>query len=290
MIIQALVLLVLTFARVDAYLFSTPPHEQLKSIELNFDHVLSVDESFKQQIITSIRQFPWNGYDVYHVPEMGLFCIDQHKSHWIKDILKQEQIWEPHIVPLIKKYVKPGTVAIDAGAHIGTQTLIMARAVGDSGKVYAFEPQPKTFRELFINCNINGAPNVYCYWAALLDKKGEIELPNFISECEVVYLFDFSYGHSGIIAPATTLDSLELENVSFIKVDVDGCEDAFLDGAKNTILSNKPVLVIEILGGANIDTATPEQYAMIMKTKAKLIDLGYQIERVGVHDYLAIPL
>lgn len=47
--IQALVLLVLAFARTDAYLFSTPPHEQFKSIELNFDHVLSVDESFKQQ-------------------------------------------------------------------------------------------------------------------------------------------------------------------------------------------------------------------------------------------------
>jgi predicted methyltransferase len=36
--------------------------------------------------------------------------------------------------------LKPGDVAIDAGAHIGSHTFPMALTVGPEGKVYAFEP------------------------------------------------------------------------------------------------------------------------------------------------------
>jgi hypothetical protein len=85
------------------------------------------------------------------------------------------------------------------------------------------------------------------------------------------------------------LDSLDLTNVSFMKVDVDGCDDIFLDGAKNTILRNRPVIIMEILGGADIDTATPEQKQMILHTKKKIADLGYSLYRVSVHDYLCLP-
>lgn len=250
---------------------------------------MSANEYFREQIMERILAFPSSNYQIHMVNNLGLFFLDA-KSDWIKDALKNNQLWEGYLIPLIQKYVKPNTIVIDAGAHIGTHTLNLARAVGPNGMVLAFEPQPKTFCELFMNTEINGAPNIWCFWAALGDKCGKIKLPNFHPHVEVQYLFDHRYGTSGNVAPIITLDSLNLTNVSFMKVDVDGCDDIFLDGARETILRNKPVLVMEILEGADIDTATPAHKQQILHTQKKIIDLGYKLTRVSIHDYLCIPV
>src|ERR1039458_7626249 len=44
--------------------------------------------------------------------------------------------------------LRPGDVCIDVGANIGYYTLIMSKAVGPQGQVYAFEPVPPTFNYL----------------------------------------------------------------------------------------------------------------------------------------------
>lgn len=46
-----------------------------------------------------------------------------------------------------------------------------------------------------------------------------------------------------------TLDQFNLQNIDYIKIDVDGFEVRVLQGAKNTILKNKPLLVIEAENG-----------------------------------------
>jgi FkbM family methyltransferase len=285
------VLTVLIFflnSKVDARLISTPPHEQIYPQNINYDHILSTDESYRMQICNYVKAFPKDQYDVYLVPDLGAFFIDRIDDG-IKNMLKREEKWEPHIEPLLKKYTKPGTVAIDIGGHIGTQTIVLARAVGPSGKVIVFEPQLKFFRELVMNCELNGAQNVYYFWCALMDKPGTIKLPNLKKDCEVVHLYDFRLGDSGLIAPVITLDSLELTNVSMIKIDVDGLEDNVLEGARNTILANRPVILIEIQGGSDIDTAPPEILEKIVATKKILSELGYSLHKIYIHDYLALP-
>jgi FkbM family methyltransferase len=271
-------------------LVSKPPHSAYLSSPLKYDHIISSNEQYKQRILERVFAFPVSNYDIYSVHNLGLFLLDA-KSDWIKDVLKRDHEWEGYLAPLIKKYVKPNTVVLDVGAHIGTHTLTLSRAVGPNGKVIAFEPQPKSFCELFMNTEINQSPNIYCFWAALGDRTEELKLPKFHPEVEVIYILDSTYpfGKSEDIAPMIPLDSLDLTNVSFMKVDVDGCDDIFLDGAKNTILRNRPVIIMEILGGADIDTATPEQKQMILHTKKKIADLGYSLYRVSVHDYLCLP-
>ncbi len=253
-----------------------------------YDHILSANENYKYRILEKAKNFPFSKYKIYSVKDLGLFLLDA-KPDWIKDELKHNRPWESYIAPYIKQYVKPNTIVIDAGAHIGTHTLNLSRAVGPEGTVLAFEPQPKTFCELFMNTQINGAANVWVFWAALGDKIGEIKLPNFNPGVEVTYLFDFTYGDSGNSAPIITLDSLNLTNVSFMKVDVDGCDDIFLDGARETILRNKPVMVFEIVGGADVDNTTPELKQRILNTQQKIKDLGYELRRIAIHDYLCTP-
>jgi hypothetical protein len=140
-----------------------------------------------------------------------------------------------------------------------------------------------------MNTEINGTSNVQCFWGALGDKNQELHLPNFDPRVEVTYLYDFSHGDSGNIAPMVTLDSLNLNNISFMKIDVDGCDEIFLEGARETILRNKPVMVMEIYGGADVDTAEPEKKACILGVQNTIKKMGYRLERISIHDYLAIP-
>jgi len=51
---------------------------------------------------------------------------------------------EPEFVR-VKDWLKPGDVALDVGANFGAYTLEMSRRVGDTGRVFAFEPVPQTF-------------------------------------------------------------------------------------------------------------------------------------------------
>jgi FkbM family methyltransferase len=280
--------ILLALGNLEARLFSQPPHQNVLPIILKFDHILSFDDEFRSKITNYVQSFPANDYDIYLVRDLGLFWLGKKKDA-IKDMLKRDEKWEPHIEALIKKHTKPGSIAIDIGAHIGTQTIVMARAVGEQGKVIAFEPQLKFFRELFMNLELNSAPNVYYFWGAISDKPGVVKLPNLRDSCEVVSFLDFTTGYSGFDAPAGTLDSLELKNVSLIKIDVDGVEDIVLDGIKNTVLSNKPIIIIEIQGGYSIETAPPEIVEKILHTKNTLTSFGYKLYRISGIDYLGIP-
>lgn len=195
----------------------------------SLEQVLSANEEYRQKIIQRILDFPFDEYEIYTVKGLGKFYLDD-KPDWIKDVLKKNHLWEGYLLPFIKKYVKPGTTVIDAGSHIGTHTFSLAQAVQENGKVIAFEPQPKTFSELFMNKKISGYENIECFWGALGDKQGEIELPNFYPQVEVTCVYDFANGHSGQYAPMIPLDSLNLSNISLMKVDVDGCDEIFLRG------------------------------------------------------------
>jgi FkbM family methyltransferase len=63
--------------------------------------------------------------------------------------------------------IRSGGTVIDIGAHIGTFTLQAARAVGDTGKVYAYEPHPQSYRLLLTNITINNLENVYAEQVAI---------------------------------------------------------------------------------------------------------------------------
>ena len=63
--------------------------------------------------------------------------------------------YEPRSVELLKSIIRPGMKCIDAGAHIGFYTCLMASLVGKTGKVYAFEPMPSHFELLLKNIEEN---------------------------------------------------------------------------------------------------------------------------------------
>lgn len=158
--------------------------------------------------------------------------------------------------------------------------------MGNTGTVFAFEPQPKIFRELFLNMALNELSNIWFFYGGVGDKMGQIELSPIVQGNEGGTGL---WGGTGKFVPLVTIDSLNLKNVSLMKIDVEGQENAVLDGAKETILRERPVILIEIMGGHDADTAPPEIRQKIQHTIQKLEDLNYSVHKIVTHDYLAVP-
>ena len=248
-----------------------------------FDRIMGKN---RDEMIQFIEQFSMENYQIYDHPK-GKFILEE-KHDCIKNVLRSGKLWEPHIQELFFKHIRPKSVVLDIGAHIGTHTLAMSKIVGQAGSVIAFEPQPKIFRELFLNMKLNEASNIVFYPAAVADHDGTIELPPFVWDNEAGT--SLLLGGTGKFVPLITIDSLRLKNVSVMKIDVEEMENAVLDGAKRTIARCKPVIIIEIQGNYHFETAPPEIRHEILNTIKKLKKMGYEVACIGNADYLAIHI
>jgi len=72
----------------------------------------------------------------------------------------REGRYERFTMQLFKEALAPGMVVCDIGAHIGIYSLLAAQHVGREGRVYAFEPDPRTFPYLVRNIEQNGFSNI----------------------------------------------------------------------------------------------------------------------------------
>lgn len=227
---------------------------------------------------------PKSHYKIYEVNSIGSFYLD-NRIDIIKNHLRSGQVWEPEIVALLKEHIRTGSTAVDIGSHIGTHTITMSTCVGNKGKVVAFEPQEKLFSELVNNVRLNKASNVQCYRCAVGKDMAEIEMNPAVIDNEG----GTKIGIGGDKAKMIPLDSLALENVSLIKIDVENLELDVLRGAEQTILKNKPTIIVEIMG--NTYEPIPNRNAKVESTLQYLKSLGYDTRYIANSwsDWLAIP-
>ncbi len=124
-------------------------------------------------------------------------------------------------------------------------TLRLSQAVGDTGRVYAFEPQRRVFQVLCCNLAQNEVANVFAYFAAIGQSNGTAKIPT------PNYAQAGNYGGvsvtegEGETVPMMTIDSMKLDAVHLMKIDVEGMESDVLAGAKMTIKRHRPVLYLE---------------------------------------------
>lgn len=136
---------------------------------------------------------------------------------------------------LFERLIKPGTVVIDIGAHVGYYTMLAARAVGPTGMVYAFEPDESNYSLLIKNIEINGYSNVVALNQAVSNYLGHSTLVKSPWHSGIHHI---DYGDqnqtNGVQVETTTIDSF-LESlgspvVGLVKIDVEGSEERVLDG------------------------------------------------------------
>ena len=173
------------------------------------------------------------------------------KDNAVTSSLYSAEVYEPHIFQFIieNKIDITSTTVIDIGGNNGQLAIEFAHLVGDKGRVITFEPQRIIFQQLCGNVFINGLDNVWAFNIAIGDENGvtNIEKPDYFSKGPL----NLGNVHVGLETSSepviiNTLDSFNLENVSIIKIDVQGFEKKVLLGALETIKKNKPIIFIEI--------------------------------------------
>lgn len=147
---------------------------------------------------------------------------------------------------LFSQLIQPGMTVLDIGANLGAHTVHFGKLVGPGGNVVAFEPQRVVYQMLCGNVAMNGLTNVSALMAALGNHSGQITVPT------VDYSKEDNFGgvtlgdyRGGEVVPLLTLDSFNLPQCHFIKIDVEGMEQAVLEGAAQTIARHNPVLYVE---------------------------------------------
>jgi FkbM family methyltransferase len=236
-------------------------------------------------IAAYLAAFPRNQYKIYDVPEVGRYYIDSNPAP-VKQSLRRGYPWEPHVRDAFKRYVKPGSTVLDIGAHIGSHTVTLARLVGPRGKVYAFEPQRKIFRELYHNLALNRSRNAVPLRFAVSDKPMILEM-NPIKGADG----HTTVGKGGDRVEARTIDSFGFTNVSVIKIDVEGYELPVLRGAAKTIRGSLPVIIIELRHPEADADSTPEELRYIEEVNAIFKAHGYVVRpmlTVDYHDRIAL--
>ncbi|PWC80805.1 hypothetical protein TSH100_28895 [Azospirillum sp. TSH100] len=151
-----------------------------------------------------------------------------------------------HEVAVFRSILRSGDVAVEVGANIGAQTLPLARMVGPSGSVVAFEPQEMLFNLLSANLALNGITNVRARRMAVGSEAGSIRVPALDpSRSNNFGALGLGGWDHGELVPLVTLDSLDLPSCRLLKADVEGMEAAVLRGACQLIAQHRPVLYVE---------------------------------------------
>jgi FkbM family methyltransferase len=218
-----------------------------------------------------------------HYPNACFYIDDVPDS--IKSILKNGYPWEGNIGLIIEEFSKEGTTVIDIGAHIGVHTITMSKKVGPAGKVIAFEPQKKIFLELYQNLKFNHCTNVTLIRKAL----GETTKIVHLTQVDLTNEGGTAVGEGGEIIEMIPLDSLNLTNISLIKIDVENYEFFTLLGARETILKNNPVIVFEV-NGSNLEINPAKEKENFSRVMSLIESYGYLIYCIHNKDYIAFPI
>lgn len=166
-----------------------------------------------------------------------------------------------------RQVIRPGMTVLELGANIGSHTVCLAKLVGPRGKVIAFEPQRIVFQSLCANVALNDLQNVDCRQQAVGDKVGIVIMPRLDYTKEFNFAgISVGLADVGDEVPLTTVDDLELTACHFIKMDIEGMEQAAILGAQKTILRFKPFLYVE--------NDRPDQSASLIKM---IHDLEYKM-------------
>jgi FkbM family methyltransferase len=210
--------------------------------------------AFFNALLYGVIRSVWN-----HLPDMSNFTFTaslggsqvRFRPFVMHDFLfvlaNANQNHEPLVQAVFKP--KPGEVMVDVGAHIGLYTMRAAKAVGSYGRVISAEPDPQSYALLKENIRLNGLANVHAENAALSDCSGQMTF----YACTDPSLSGFELQPKAklrekrVVKTLTLdelLDMLGVEQVNWIKLDVEGAETKVLRGAEKLLRRAKNLHII----------------------------------------------
>jgi FkbM family methyltransferase len=204
----------------------------------------------------------------------GFWVHDNQKLKWDKHINRktgEPQYQMPQLEQAIAECKRAGRMhtVIDGGAHVGLWTYHFAQRFQ---RVLAFEPTVDSFECLRLNNK--DKDNVKVYNLALSNYIGTLTMAPRKMGWEHVA----EGTPNAIDLPCTTIDSLALNQLDLLKLDIEGHEFEALKGAVQTITRCKPVIVVEDKRDIR-PGELPIHY---------LIDLGMELAHRLKHDHIFV--
>jgi FkbM family methyltransferase len=180
--------------------------------------------------------------------------------------------YEPHLTKVFETYCKEGMTVIDVGANVGYYTLLASQLVGESGRVFSFEPNSENVRLVLASLQRAQVTNTKVMplacdaesgWTAFTSHTGSnggiSDTVNMLEPCTVV--------------PTFTLDELVPGQVDFMKMDVEGAEGRVIRGASELLRRCLPIVTTEF-SCAMLERVSHTDPASYLST---FTDLGYSI-------------
>lgn len=187
-----------------------------------------------------------NERNLYKTRFNDLFWLNQ--SGYIDQCIIKDGTFEEVSSQLVKQIVRKGDFVLDVGANIGYYSVICSKLVGNKGKIFCIEPTKHYYNILNMNLEANELNNVLVYNIGLSNKEDQLEIKIGDSSATL-----HSPGTELILntelIELTTLDAFiernRIERINFIKIDIDGHEPFFFEGAKKFFKTNKPIMMVE---------------------------------------------
>ena len=177
----------------------------------------------------------------------GVFLYDSKDTTIGKDLDNYGEYSEGE-VSLFKDVINIGDVVIEVGGNIGVHTIVFAKLVHISGKVFVYEPQKNNYYTLCANIMLNHLEHVYAYQKAISNKKDVVNFPE-VSTRNLNTSGTFGMKEDYSKFPTYPIETIPLDELhtkcNFLKIDAEFHSFEILTGAKKLIQKAKPLVYVE---------------------------------------------
>jgi FkbM family methyltransferase len=216
----------------------------IKKKQIIFENIFGYNDFFNKiirGIILKILHYKKLGH-LKKYPRLVTFAFDD-----ISNIINLDGLYEKRELETFFSWIKKKKIsfkkgfAIDVGSNIGNHTLYFSRFFKT---VFGFEANKDIFQVLNLNARLKRNVRVYNYAVSDRNKKGflDVDISNISGSKLSDNIINFKQN-----TKCKKLDSLfkNKKNIQLIKIDVEGKELQVLLGAKNILLSNRPIILFE---------------------------------------------
>lgn len=190
-------------------------------------------------------------------------------------VLQEQQDWFEDEIKFLRRLLQPGQKIIDIGANYGVYTLSMARTVGPTGSIWAFEPASSTAKLLAEGIAVNGFTHVVLEQSALSSSSGTGQLLLNQYPEENALLHGMTPAGACETVPLVTLDEClhryGWRNIDFVKIDAEGEERSILKGGERFFTEQSPLVQYEIRAGDDLHLELALDFAAIGYDSYRLV-------------------
>jgi FkbM family methyltransferase len=233
-----------------------PPWRVARAVAAGF-HRVGLGQAVRRGRVLVDHLLP---VSVYHAGAIQLAARTVSQREYTQEIQTGR---DSYLLEVIRESLRPGDEAADVGAYVGAVTVTAARAVGSTGHIHAFEPDPRTYLVLRQTVRASGVTGwVTLRRLALAGTPGPGTLYRWNRDESQNSLIRNPAGGDSIDIEIASFDEvLRDRNVTLVKIDVEGAELKVLSGMSRWLAASPcgAILIVEsnptalATAGASVD-------------------------------------